>query len=87
MANKIIVCQTGSRHRYLIPQVLERNGMLYRLYTDTTAESFIGKIARLLSALKIKNSTLIRLCKRKPCLPKEKIYTTDILLLKKRSWE
>lgn len=58
--------------------------MLYRLYTDTTAESFIGKIARLLSALKIKNSTLIRLCKRKPCLPKEKIYTTDILLLKKK---
>lgn len=84
MANKIIVCQTGSRHRYLIPQVLERNGMLHRLYTDTTAESFIGKCAKLLSVLKINNSTLTRLCKRKPCLPKEKTYTTDILFLRKR---
>ncbi|MBO5061266.1 MAG: glycosyltransferase family 4 protein [Prevotella sp.] len=84
MANKIIVCQTGSRHRYLIPQVLERNGMLHRLYTDTTAESFIGKCARLLSVLKINNSTLTRLCKRKPYLLKEKTYTTDILFLRKR---
>lgn len=83
MVNKIIVCQTGSRHRYLIPQVLERNGMLYGLYTDTTAESIIGQFARLLSVLRIKNGTLLRLCKRKSCLPKEKIYTTDILFLRK----
>lgn len=84
MANKIIVCQTGSRHRYLIPQVLEKNGMLYRLYTDTTAGSFIGKCAKLLSVLKISNSTLTRLCKRKPYLQKEKIYSTDIPFLRKK---
>lgn len=84
MATKIIVCQTGSRHRYLVPQVLEKNGMLYGLYTDTTTDSFIGKFARLLSVLRIKNKTLLRLCKRKPCLPKEKLYTTDILFLRKR---
>lgn len=84
MANKIIVCQTGSRHRYLIPQILERNGILYRLYTDTTAGSFIGRCARLLSGLKINDRALSRLCKRKPCLPKEKIYTTDALFIRKR---
>lgn len=84
MANKIIVCQTGSRHRYLVPQVLEKNGLLYGLYTDTTTDSLIGKFARLLSLLGIKNNTLLRLCKRKPCLPEEKLYTTDILFLRKR---
>ena len=49
MANKIIVCQTGARHRYLIPQVLEQSGMLYRLYTDTTAYSSLGKFASFLN--------------------------------------
>ncbi|MCM1220053.1 MAG: glycosyltransferase family 4 protein [Lachnospiraceae bacterium] len=84
MANKIIVCQTGSRHRYLIPQVLERNGMLYRLYTDTTAHSFIGKVARLLSLVGINGSSLARLKKRIPAVPREKIYTTDIFFWRKK---
>lgn len=82
MADKIIVCQTGARHRYLIPKVLEGGGVLYRLYTDSTAYSTIGKLASFISK-KIKCPQIIyRFAKRIPHIPKEKLYTTDILFLK-----
>lgn len=45
MANKIILCQTGAIHRYLIPKVLEDSKMLYRLYTDSTVYSTLGKLS------------------------------------------
>lgn len=84
MTNKIIVCQTGSRHRYLIPQVLERNNMLYRLYTDSTAKSMIGKCARILSKIGIDIPIIQRLRRRIPHIPDNILYTTDSLFWKKR---
>ncbi len=84
MANNIIVCQTGARHRYLIPQILERNNMLYRLYTDTTSKSFIGRCAKILSFWGVKKKALIRLQRRIPNIPHDKLHTTDILFLRKK---
>lgn len=86
MAKKIIVCQTGSRHRYLIPQVLERNGMLSRLYTDSTCYSTLGSVAKLMQKLGRNNATFARLLKRKPQIPRAKLFTTDRLFWKKRFW-
>lgn len=83
MANKIIVCQTGARHRYLIPQVLEQSGMLYRLYTDTTAYSSLGKFASFLNKYFRAPNTVKRLTKRIPNIPLNKLFTTDCLFVKK----
>lgn len=83
MVKKVIVCQTGARHRYLIPQILERRGLLYRLYTDSTRYSWLGKIGRLLSAMGIRKSSIQKLLKRDPQISKSQLYTTDVLWLKK----
>lgn len=83
MANKIIVCQTGSRHRYLIPQVLESSNMLYRLYTDTTAYSLCGRLNKNLDRFQKMPKIVHRLAKRVPPIQENKIFTTDALLIKK----
>lgn len=86
MANKIIVCQTGSRHRYLIPKVLESSDMLYRLYTDTTAYSFLGRMNTFLNKFPMMPAIVGRLAKRVPQIPQNKIFTTDVLFFKKKFW-
>ena len=83
MANKIIVCQTGARHRYLIPQVLEQSEMLYRLYTDTTAYSSLGKFASFLNKYFRAPNSVKRLTRRIPNIPLNKLFTTDRLFVKK----
>lgn len=73
---KVIVCQHGSRHRYATPRMFERLGMLEALYTDSYAQSALGKIAIKLG--KFAPASLQRLTGR--CItgiPKEKIQTTD----------
>ena len=84
MANKIILCQTGARHRYLIPKVLEDGGLLYRLYTDSTAYSILGKIASFVSKHWKCPLVIQRISKRIPPIPKEKIYSTDVLFFKEQ---
>ena len=83
MANKIILCQTGARHRYLIPQVLEQSEMLYRLYTDTTAYSSLGKFASFLNKYFRAPNSVKRLTLRIPNIPLNKLFTTDRLFVKK----
>ena len=83
MANRIIVTQVGSRHRYLIPQILEDNDKLYRFYTDSTRYSFIGKIAFMLKNIGFKTPSLIRLCKRNPNISRDRLYSSDSLFYKK----
>jgi len=83
MANKIIVCQTGSRHRYLIPRVLENQGLLYRLYTDSTRYSIIGRLGNILLKLGFKHPILKRLNERDPSLKDMRILkTTDSYFIK-----
>lgn len=76
---KVIVTQYGSRRRYLIPQILYRNHMLECLYTDSCKDSTLGKIAFFLSKIGINTTSLNRLRKRMPNLPKNKIKTNDLL--------
>lgn len=83
MVNKIIVTQVGSRHRYLVPRLLEKNKKLYRLYTDSTKYSMLGKIASLLKRLGINWSTINRLCKRTPDIALDRIYSSDSIVLKR----
>jgi len=45
---KVLVCQHGARRRYAMPRMLNHAGMLSALYTDSSAESFIGKLVKLL---------------------------------------
>lgn len=75
---KVIVTQYGSRRRYLIPQILYRNHMLECLYTDSCKDSTLGKIAFFLSKIGINTTSLNRLRKRMPNLPKNKIKTNDL---------
>lgn len=82
MSNKIIVCQTGSRHRYLIPKVFEKAGLLSRLYTDTTTHSKVGRIAKLCQNIGLDSKVIRRLEKRNPDIPQDKLYTTDTLFYK-----
>ena len=83
MAKKIIVTQVGARHRYIIPLILEDNDKLYRLYTDSTRYSFIGKIANILMKLGFQSPSLNRLCKRAPKISRKRLYSSDALFYKK----
>lgn len=87
MVKKIIVSQTGSRHRYLIPKLLENNDLLSRLYTDMTVDSICGKIALFLyKYVGCQIPVISRLSKRLPQISKEKLYSTDILFLKEKGF-
>lgn len=50
-SHKVLVCQHGARHRYAIPRVLEQEGMLAALYTDSSAESPLGQFSSMFSRL------------------------------------
>ena len=82
MADKVIVCQIGARHRYLIPQVLFRSGMLCKLYTDSTNKSFLGRVASGLSKFGVKSAAIQRLVRRVPNLPDSFLNTSDVLTYK-----
>ena len=83
MAEKIIVTQVGARHRYLIPNLLEENHILCRLYTDSNRFSILGQIASFLDKLGVRTATLTRLLKREPKISKTRLYSTDSLFFKK----
>ena len=82
MAKKILVCQVGARHRYLIPRLMHKAGILSYLYTDACRYSFLGNIARFIQSLGIKNKSVNRLVNRNPQLPKEVVKTSDSLFFK-----
>jgi glycosyltransferase involved in cell wall biosynthesis len=77
---KVIVCQHGGRHGYAIPRMLETAGMLAALYTDSSAQSFLGKAARVRKSFA--RGRLFRLLQRRiEGIPEEKIFSTDWPLL------
>ncbi len=73
---QVLVCQHGARHRYGIPRMLNRAGMLNALYTDSSAESFIGKFVKLLGR---RAPELWKNFSRWDIqgVPRAKIYSTD----------
>lgn len=73
---KIIVCQHGARHRYAIPRMFEKLGILEAFYTDSHARSTIGSIVSKLGSYA--PSSFQRLSGRLITgVSKEKIYATD----------
>ena len=82
MAQRIIVSQIGARHRYVIPRVLEKSGLLYRLYTDSSTYSVLGRIASQLKRLNVRSKGLSRLCGRRIDVSKDRVYSSDALFVK-----
>jgi len=79
---KVIVCQHGSRHRYAIARILEKNCRLAALYTDSSAASLLGRLAAMISPA-MKNNSLTRLCHRKTeGVPIPKIYSSDVVVFR-----
>lgn len=74
---KIIVCQYGSRHRYLIPQIFFKRGMLAALYTDATKNSLMGKLSYILHKIGISSPTISRLLSRDPKIPHQYVVSSD----------
>lgn len=74
---KVSVCHYGSRRRYYIPEMLNRNNILECLYTDSYRYSILGCIAKLLSKIGVNSAELKRLLKRNPKIPKERIKSSD----------
>lgn len=79
---KVIVSQYGSRRRYMIPQLLHERNCLEALYTDATAESALGLLARILGKCFGKQSGLARLANRKTGLPGSLVKSNDWLQVK-----
>lgn len=65
------MCQHGSRHRYAIPRMLEGEGALTALYTDSSVESFMGKVAARKGVAGGLDRWVI------DGVPREKIYSSD----------
>ena len=78
---KILVSQLGARHRYLIPQILFKNNLLGRLYTDSSCYSIIGVISTVLTRLGFKLGVIERLSKRETKLPREYVFSHDMDLI------
>lgn len=83
MAKSIIVSQIGARHRYLIPRILYRYGLLRYLFTDSCRYSSLGKLSNLLVAIGIRIQLLERLTKREPHIPSNYVKASDYLTLKR----
>ena len=83
MAERVIVSQIGARHRYLIPRVLEKNRLLYRLYTDSTRYSVLGRLSQFMLDFGFETESAKRLVNRDPNISHNKIYTSDLLFFKR----
>lgn len=79
---KVSVSQYGSRRRYYIPELLERNNILGTLYTDSYNRSLLGRVGSLLTQLGLNLSKINRLSRRNPHIPTKKIKSSDIWQLK-----
>jgi glycosyltransferase involved in cell wall biosynthesis len=77
---RVLVCQHGARHRYAIPRMLESAGVLSAFYTDSSAQSLLGKGVRLLGSFAPRYWQ--RLVRRDITgLPVEKVFSSDLYYL------
>jgi len=73
---QVLACQHGARHRYAIPRILEKAGMLAAFYTDSSAQSTLGKCAVLCRPPA--PAVIKRLAGRKiNGVPKNKVFSSD----------
>ncbi len=77
---QVLVCQHGARHRYAIPRMLESEGVLSAFYTDSSAESLLGKCIKLLGGYApVKWQRFARWDIQG--LPREKVFSSDLYCL------
>jgi glycosyltransferase involved in cell wall biosynthesis len=75
---QVVVCQRGARHRYAIPRLLQEAGMLAALYTDSSAYSYVGRLAQGLNRWGMGGESLRALAARIPSgVPRDKVYSSD----------
>ncbi len=75
---KVLVCQHGARHRYAIPSLLNKSGMLAALYTDSSVYSRLGAMAQFANRCGITHSKVKALASRIPQgLSRKKIFSSD----------
>lgn len=67
----VIVAQQGSRHRYKIPCMLQKHGILSRLYIDTSSCSLLG---RLIGKRRLKGRII------PDEIPIDKVFSTDLTI-------
>ncbi|MFT5701686.1 MAG: glycosyltransferase involved in cell wall biosynthesis [Desulforhopalus sp.] len=73
---RVLVCQHGARHRYAVPRMLEKAGILTAFYTDSSASSFLGHVSALFGSAA--PNSMRRLTKRTiKGLPADKVFSTD----------
>lgn len=73
----VTVLQLGSRHRYAVPRIFEKINVLERLFTDSSAQSVVGRVIGK-TGLAAGNPRLARLTKRIPHgIPSEKVISSD----------
>ena len=78
---QVLVCQHGARHRYAIPRVLEQEGMLAALYTDSSAESLLGQFS--VACGRLLPARYSGLAERQILgVPRSKIFSFDYPLLR-----
>ncbi len=78
---RVIVCQHGSRHRYMIPRLFNDAGVLEALYTDSCSQSPWGRFFTRYPWI-FKNSQVItRLRNRITGLPDDKVLASDCRLI------
>ena len=66
----------------MIPQILESRGILDTLYTDSTSDSTLGKIAKFVNRYITSTESLRRLSNRNTGITPDKVFTNDWLQVK-----
>lgn len=68
--------------RYIIPELINRHGLLYRLYTDSNRFSLIGRLASCMTKIGLSSKGMRRLLNRNPHIPKQILYSSDSLFFR-----
>ena len=75
---QVIVSQHGARHRYAVPFLLDRAGVLAALYTDSCRYSTLGRIAAFMVRCGIRLHGVTALASRVPKnINRRKVFSSD----------
>lgn len=77
---QVLVCQHGARRRYAVARMLDQEGLLAALYTDSSSQSVLGRLA---VALGDYAPTIVqRLAQRQVRgVAKEKVFSSDAVVV------
>ncbi|MBW1660278.1 MAG: glycosyltransferase family 4 protein [Deltaproteobacteria bacterium] len=79
---RVLVCQRGARHRFVVPRLLHESGLLYALYTDSCQLSPLGRLAVRLVGAGMKHPLPAALASRNPVgIPEDRVFCSDALVM------